>query len=1178
MYNSPKEILDNYLAKSEKLERTLKRIVLKKLTGLLGLSSSAKEIVLSQISKGLDNPVFAILPSTSVMMNFYECLKNLTDAQVEMLEQQEQSPYELLYSDAGIFHGNRKKLREFKEGKIKILLSTPRVMSDLYPDDKFFESYSIFLNKKDEISPQSLTHQLSSIGYKRVTMVSDAGEYSLRGDILDVYPVNDEPIRLEFWGDSIESLRHFSVESQRTTRHIKEIKIVPRYKIIMDDESSENLKCCLHKAYLTQKDKLSQDEQEVLDSTYQKITAELERENYFEGVEYFAPYINNEFDEVFDYFPYNTLLITVETPEILSKIELQHKKYMEEHEQSKNQGLSLEIPRLLHNDYNHIEASLKRFQRLSLDSFVSDFCDIDDSIECESVPKFGKDTDLLVAYIQKARQNGHFVVVSSIYPKRVKEILKENEIPSEIVQNACESFDYNDVLISDFDFTEGLSSEDLKLTVLSDTEFFNRKNKKATLMKKLLNKEKPEYIENINDLKEGDYVVHLHHGIGRYVGLSKQEFDGEIKDYLTIEYARKDKLHMPAEQINFLSRYRGSGNQAPALSKMGGDDWVKTKSKVKKAIEEVAKELLMLYARRSKAEGIVYEPDTPWQMEMEDAFLYTETPDQMKAIQNTKADMEADKVMDRLICGDVGFGKTEVAIRAVFKAVMSGRQVAILVPTTILARQHHLNIIERFSPYPIKIGLLSRFKTPKEQKEIIKNIITGECDIVIGTHRLLQKDVAFKNLGLIVIDEEHRFGVKDKEKLKQLRSEVDVLTLSATPIPRTLYMSLSGVRDMSLINSPPVNRAPIKTYVGEYNINYVKSAINHEVEREGQVYFLYNRVETIYQFADELRLHLPNVNIAVAHGQMPLKELEEVMYAFSEGAYDVLVCTTIIESGLDIPNANTMIVYDADRFGLAQLYQIRGRVGRSERQAYAYCFYRPGKLLNKEAQDRLNAIKDFTTLGSGYQIAMRDLEIRGVGHILGHQQHGHMITVGFDTYCQLLDDAIRELQGEKVEKITPPPVDINVTAYIPDEWVGDEKQKMIEYKRLADVKNLRELELIKEEWTDRFGKIPESVLILIQVIKIRLLATGIGINFIRETPMGIRIFTEYEQNEWRFISNGLDKKIVKHLKWVKAPASSSEAKSIIILDNSLLGTNELFNMFESLFYGINKIQNTLLEV
>jgi transcription-repair coupling factor (superfamily II helicase) len=535
--------------------------------------------------------------------------------------------------------------------------------------------------------------------------------------------------------------------------------------------------------------------------------------------------------------------------------------------------------------------------------------------------------------------------------------------------------------------------------------------------------------------------------------------------------------------------------------------------------------------------------------------------------------MESDKPMDRLICGDVGFGKTEVAIRAIFKAILSGKQVAMLVPTTILAQQHYQTFIDRFKPYPVKVELLSRFRTPKQQKAAVGKLLTNECDLVIGTHRLLQKDIQFKDLGLLVIDEEHRFGVAHKEKLKHLRAHVDVMTLSATPIPRTLYMALSGIRDMSLINTPPVNRAPIKTYVGEYNKSLARTAISHEIEREGQVYFVHNRVQTIHKTAKELQELVPEARIAIGHGQMPEKELEKVMYEFSTHQHDILVCTTIIESGLDIPNVNTIIIDDADKFGLAQLYQLRGRVGRSDAQAYAYCFYRPNKLLAKEAKDRLKAIKDFTTLGSGYQIALRDLEIRGVGNILGSHQHGHMIAVGFDLYCSLLDESVKELQNQKIIKKEPPIVDINITAYIPDEWVGDKDQKMIEYKRLADVESLKELEILQDEWNDRFGEIPVEVQRLINIIKIRLIATDIGIKLIRETDNAIRIFTDYDLAEWKEVETKLPKHLTKKMKIIKAPISSQNGRSIVLLNNSGLLVEEQLNILEELFCCISKIKN-----
>ena len=557
---------------------------------------------------------------------------------------------------------------------------------------------------------------------------------------------------------------------------------------------------------------------------------------------------------------------------------------------------------------------------------------------------------------------------------------------------------------------------------------------------------------------------------------------------------------------------------------------------------------------------------------MEEAFEYVETPDQMRAIEEVKKDMESENPMDRLICGDVGFGKTEVAMRAIFKAVTSGKQVALIVPTTILALQHFQTISERFKPFAMNIGLLCRFRSAKEQKETLKQMALGECDVVVGTHRLLQDGVKFKDLGMLVIDEEHRFGVRHKEKLKQLKENIDIISMSATPIPRTLYMSLSGIKDMSLINTPPKNRLPVKTFVGEFNETAVRNAIIHEIDREGQVFYLYNRVETIEEFKLQLQKIVPNARIGIGHGKMNEHELEQVMLDFANHEYDILLSTTIIESGLDIPNANTIIIHDADKFGLAQLYQLRGRVGRCEKQAYCYCFYKKDKSLTEEATKRLKAIKEFTTLGSGYQIALRDVEIRGVGNLLGTKQHGHMINVGFDTYCQLLDETIKELQGEKVDNSIPAIIDINVTAYIPDEWVGSAEQKMIEYKRLADVNSTQELEYIISEWRDRFSKSPEPVENLIKLIKLRLSATEAKISVIREASDVIRIYTPYTQPEWRIINSKLPANIRKNVKFTLAPNSCKEGNSVLLLNNQHLTFDEIFNILTDLFYYINKVR------
>ena len=881
-----------------------------------------------------------------------------------------------------------------------------------------------------------------------------------------------------------------------------------------------------------------------------------DEEGYFEGIEVYQNYFNTDLASILDYFK-DYIIVLDETSELYSKYEFVDKNFEEQLQENLKLGLNVDLKGRNHIPFEDFIQKMAGFVKVGLNNFIDS--EMDDIIEFNSQPvqNFGAKLDDIAGYINS--KHDFRIIIATDYPERVKEILNEREI-----------FDveYNESLSS-----AGAILEDFKTVILTDRELFNKRTKEVTSSKRSYYKEKPEYIENINDIKEGEYVVHSVHGVGVYKGLSQQEIDGQLKDYLTIEYANKDRLHIPAEQINQLVRYRGSGSIKPKLSRMGGKDWENTKTRVKKEVEQVAYDLLRLYAKRKMQTGIQFLPDTTWQVEMEEAFEYTETPDQMKAITDVKADMECEKPMDRLICGDVGFGKTEVAMRGIFKAVTSGKQVAVVVPTTILALQHFQTISERFKPFGVNVELMSRFRSQKEQKETIKHLATGECDVVIGTHRLLQEGIVFKDLGLLVIDEEHRFGVRHKEKLKQLRENIDIITMSATPIPRTLYMSLSGIKDMSIINTPPKNRLPIKTFVGEWNENMVKNAITHELDREGQVFYLYNRVETIDEFRMQLQKLVPNARIAIGHGQMDEKTLEKVIVDFANQEYDILLATTIIENGIDIPNANTMIIHNADKFGLAQLYQLRGRVGRSQRQAYCYCFYTKSKEITKEAMQRLKAIKEFTTLGSGYQIAMRDVEIRGVGNILGTKQHGHMVNVGFDTYCQLLEETVQELQGQVVDKTNPTIVDINVTAYIPDEWVGSADQKMIEYKRLADVKSEVELDYITEEWKDRFAKPPESVENLIKLIKLRLAATEVKIALIRETEENIRIYTPYTQPEWKIIQHTLPSEILKRIKFTIAPKSCQEGNSILLLNNAYMNFNEVFNILTDLFYYINKTKN-----
>lgn len=1088
-----------------------------------GLTTFLRLFLLNEIVK-TEKKVLFITSTEQSALKYQSDLYSFFNKQSSIFPYQNSSMYEIIPSNIYDYSSQVNLLLNPQD----IIIVPVKTLLEKFPSKSFFIKNKLSLKIGDNISQKELLEKLTNLGYKRSTMVNDISEFSIRGDIADIYTLKENPVRIEFWGDEIVDIRFFDRETQKSIEKIKTIDILPVYKFILPEKTPNDFP------------------KELLD----KLT----EEKYFEGIEVYQSYFNNDFETIFDYLD-NYVLVFDEKSEISSKYQFIEENYNKQIEENTKTELIYPLKDINHIPYNDFASKIAKFPRVEFNNFIdSEFDEVLD-FNAQVIKNFNANIEEIADFIKK--HAGYKIIIATDYKDRVKNILAQYDIFNvEYVGNIS---------------ANGTIIEDLKYLIITDRELFNKRNKEVTSTKRTAYKEKAEYIESINDIKEGEYVVHSVHGVGIYLGLTQQELDGQLKDYLTIEYAQKDRLHIPAEQINLLCRYRGAGAAKPKLSRMGGSDWEKTKSKVKKEVEKVAYDLLRLYARRQMQEGIAFEPDTSWQLEMEDAFEYTETPDQMKAINDIKADMESTNPMDRLICGDVGFGKTEVAMRGIFKAVASGKQVAVIVPTTILALQHYQTLSERFKPYGINVELLCRFRTPKEQKETLKNMALGSCDVVVGTHRLLQDGIMFKDLGLLVIDEEHRFGVKHKEKLKQFRENIDIISMSATPIPRTLYMSLSGIKDMSVINTPPKNRLPIRTFVGTYNDNVVKNAIVHELDRDGQVYYLYNRVETIEEFRLKLKELVPNARIAVGHAKLSEKELEEVIVGFANHDYDVLLCTTIIENGLDIPNANTMIIHDADKFGLAQLYQLRGRVGRSERQAYCYCLYKAGKNITKDALQRLNAIKEFTTLGSGYQIAMRDVEIRGVGNILGTKQHGHMVNVGFDTYCQLLEETVNELKGEAVKTKPPAIVDINVTAFIPEDWVGSKEQKMVEYKRLADVHNETELNYIVSEWKDRFSKIPEEVDNLIKLVQIRLMATKVGVTLIRESMDNIRVYTPFTKEEWRILQLKLPKNIIKNIQWTIAPKTCEDATSILLINNSVMKFNELFNMLYDLFYDIDKI-------
>ena len=1109
-----------------------------------GLTTFSRLLLLKYIRKLSNKKILFITSTEQSALRYSADLERIFDMDPVIFPYQNVSPYETVNLN----------LYDYQK-QISILLNQPDIviapvkgLLEKFPKDSFFDINSFTLKLGESIDQKELLERLVKLGYKRSTMVSDIGEFSIRGDIADIYTLEENPIRIEFWGDEIVDIRYFDNETQKSIEKGVSVNIKPLYKFILPQKSPDELPASL-------KDKCAE-------------------EGYFEGINVYQSFFNQDLVSVFDYLN-DYIIVFDEEAEITSKYGL----ISETFDNNYNENLKTEqiIPLtpnpsptgvnikgggdcFTHPNHYSLENFTQQvagFQKIYMNNFLSDESREVIDIDARNIQIFDADMEAVAQFLKEHK--GYQITIATDFQERVKEVLS--------------SFG-----VFDIDYIKNITSQgtiihDGKILVITDRELFNKRQKDVPSNRKRHYKEKAEYIESINDIQEGEYVVHSVHGVGIYKGLTKQELDGQLKDYLTIEYANKDKLHIPAEQINMLCRYRGSGQVKPKLSRMGGSDWESTKTKVKKAVETIAYDLLRLYARRKMKEGIAFSPDSPLQAEMEDTFEYIETPDQLKAINQIKEDMENSSPMDRLICGDVGFGKTEVAMRAMFKAVTSLKQVAVIVPTTVLALQHYQTINDRFKPFGVDVELLCRFRSTKERNETLKNLATGKCDVVIATHALLQDKVSFKDLGLLVIDEEHRFGVRHKEKLKEFRENIDIISMSATPIPRTLYMSLSGIKDISVINTPPQNRLPIKTYVGEYNEQTVKNAITNELDRDGQVFYLYNRVETIEEFKLELQKLVPHARIGVGHGQLSEKQLEDVIVGFDNHEYDILLCTTIIENGLDIPNANTIIIHEADKLGLAQMYQLRGRVGRSEKQAYCYCLYKKNKELSDEAKERLKAIKEFTTLGSGYRIAMRDVEIRGVGNILGTKQHGHMINVGFDTYCELLEETVNELKGEKIKASKPTIVDINVTAYIPDEWVGSTEQKMIEYKRLADVGNETELNYIVSEWKDRFSRIPDEVENLIKLIKIRLTATDCGITIIREAGSDIRIYTPFTQYEWNIIRQGLDKDILRKLKFTPAPKSSTDAKSIILLNTNYLTFEDIFDTLTGLFYYIKETAN-----
>lgn len=983
-----------------------------------------------------------------------------------------------------------------------------------------FERYQenrIHVAEEEILDLEEFKKNLVAIGYENTGQVQKEGEFSVRGGIIDVFPLTEEcPYRIELWGDEVDGIRRIDVESQRSVETVSEIEIYPATEIFLEEDRilegmhrmEEEMQTCVHRFEEEgKKEEASRLRQSVANfrETYEVYHGLVNLESY---VSYFTKNVSS----FFDYFKGEDVCVYLDEPaRCIEKGEAVEYEFRESMVSRLEKGYIL--PGQMEVLFS-LPVLLKKLSELplllmtALDMKVKEFnVRHKYNFQIQAAPSYNNNFSLLAKDILRLKKNGYRVLVLSASGTRAERLcqdLQDYEIPAFYSRDLSHELLPGEVMIGKGTLRKGFEYPNLRFVVMTEGDIFGGVKKKR---KKRVKRYEGAAIHSFNDLKIGDYVVHENHGLGIYEGIEKIEVDHITKDYLKVAYAGGSNLYIPATSLEVLQKYAGSdAAKVPKLNKLNSPEWKKTKTRVKGAVKEIAQELVDLYAKRQAKQGHAFEKDTVWQREFEEVFPYEETEDQLHAIEDTKKDMESIKAMDRLICGDVGYGKTEIAIRAAFKAVMDGKQVAVLVPTTILAGQHYNTFVQRMRDYSVEVGMLSRLRTPKENRETVEKLRKGAIDIVIGTHRLLAKDVVYKDLGLLIVDEEQRFGVTHKEKLKQLKNDIDVLTLTATPIPRTLHMSLVGIRDMSVLEEPPVDRMPIQTFVMEKNDEIVREAILRELGRGGQVYYVYNRVANMDIIAGEVQKLVPEAIVAYAHGQMNERELERTMFAFVNGEIDVLVSTTIVETGLDIPNVNTIIIDEADKLGLSQLYQLRGRVGRSNRTAYAFLMYKRDKMLKEVAEKRLAAIKEFTELGSGFKISMRDLEIRGAGNLLGARQHGHMEAVGYDLYCKMLNEAVKRLKGEKVENDEfETNIDLKMDAFIPADYIPNEFQKLDVYKRIAEIETEPERDDMVDELIDRFGEPPQSVCNLLEIALLKAKAHDAYITAIVEKANQIRI-------------------------------------------------------------------------
>lgn len=1064
---------------------------------IYGLTGVQKNILFSLIGYKHEQSMLIVCESPKRAKEVWDDLNYLLpNYEVLYFPALEVIPFEVLAQSIEIQRQRLQVLANLVQGKKVVVVCPIESLAKRLIPPQFFKEAIIPLKVGQVINLDDLKSYLVKYGYEKVEQIQSPGQYSLRGGILDIYSaIYENPIRIEFFDDEVDSIRFFAIESQRSLEKIGKISLFPAREIFFKEnfqaEGLEKLK----EEFALQKERLvrkkDRDAVEKLTSKINEVIEKIENNLYFPGVEQYQSYFYPELSFLMNYFPPNSFFCIDEPLRVREAQEHKEKDRRVSFTDLLTRGFALPGQESFYADFSDILKTLEISKRIYLsllpktgwDGKLNNLYGVD----TKTIPPFFGKIRILADEIKEWKRRDYKIVILVTSPSkadRLKQALFDCDVEATWVGENYE-LKNGKVLIAQGNLSAGVEFIKSKLVIITEKELFNQPKKHPP--KRMFQKE-GQKINKLDDLKIGDYVVHSSHGIGRYLGVEKLKIGDIEKDYLVIKYLGEDKLYVPADQVGLLQKYVASEGKTPRVHKLGGTEWQKTKFKVQSSVKQLAEGLLELYAQRKSKPGFAFLPDDSFQQEFEDSFPYKETPDQLRSIKEVKEDMEKAIPMDRLVCGDVGYGKTEIAIRAAFKAVNSGKQVAILVPTTVLAQQHYNTFQERFVNYPVKIEVLSRFRSSKEQKQIIEHIKEGQIDIIIGTHKLLSKQIKFKDLGLLVVDEEQRFGVSHKEKIKKIKSEVDVLTLSATPIPRTLHMSLIGIRDLSIIETPPEDRYPIQTYVVEYSEDLIKDAIRRELGRGGQVYYVHNRVEGIEKVARGIESLVPEARIGIAHGQLPENALENIMMQFMEHELDILICTTIIETGLDVSNVNTLIVAEADKMGLSQLYQLRGRVGRTNRVAYAYLTYKKDKILTTTAEKRLHAIREFTELGSGFKIAMRDLEIRGAGNLLGPEQHGHVAAVGFDMYCKLLDEAVKELKGEKDEEQIDVEIDLQISSYIPQDYIRDSASKLDFYQRISLLSSINDILDLEDELVDRFGDIPEETNNLLQIARIKIWA------------------------------------------------------------------------------------------